>query len=263
MHDVPRAERAAQARRRCSSASASAHLAQRRPRTFSGGEAQRVALARALARSPQLVLLDEPFSALDRELRAQLIALVRELVAELGVPIVHVTHSVAEARAARRSGRAASRRARSSRAARAAEVLARRHDARRVSHGTGRLGMRRGSRCDGRARSARSSSSGRVPSTSCVDAAGEQAVVRVVDVELERARARWCRGCRRPRADRGAARCAAPGASDRRRGRRARRAGRRRELDDRGHARRTSSPVVHGQSSPERRSRASASRWLA
>jgi len=75
-----------------------AHLAHRRPRTFSGGEAQRVALARAIARSPQLVLLDEPFSALDRDLRAQLTALVRELVAELAIPMVHVTHSVAEAR---------------------------------------------------------------------------------------------------------------------------------------------------------------------
>ena len=74
------------------------HLADRRPRTYSGGEAQRVALARALARSPRLVLLDEPFSALDRELRAQLTALVRELAGELGVPIVHVTHSFAEAR---------------------------------------------------------------------------------------------------------------------------------------------------------------------
>jgi molybdate transport system ATP-binding protein len=74
------------------------HLARRRPRTYSGGEAQRVALARALARSPKLVLLDEPFSALDRELRTQLTALVRELVAELGVPLVHVTHSIAEAR---------------------------------------------------------------------------------------------------------------------------------------------------------------------
>jgi molybdate transport system ATP-binding protein len=75
------------------------HLANRRPRTFSGGEAQRVALARALGRSPKLVLLDEPFSALDRELRTQLTALVRELVAELGVPMIHVTHSVGEARA--------------------------------------------------------------------------------------------------------------------------------------------------------------------
>lgn len=75
------------------------HLAHRRPRTYSGGEAQRVALARAIARSPQLVLLDEPFSALDRELKRQLIELVRTEVAQLGVPLVHVTHSVAEARA--------------------------------------------------------------------------------------------------------------------------------------------------------------------
>ena len=81
MHDMPRAERAAKAHCAARSRRASAHLAKRRPRTFSGGEAQRVALARALARSPKLVLLDEPFSALDRELRAQLTALVRELVA--------------------------------------------------------------------------------------------------------------------------------------------------------------------------------------
>jgi molybdate transport system ATP-binding protein len=75
-----------------------AHLAERKPRTFSGGEAQRVALARALARDPQLVLLDEPYSALDRELRGELVELEREIAADLGVPIVHVTHSVAEAR---------------------------------------------------------------------------------------------------------------------------------------------------------------------
>ncbi len=74
------------------------HLAARRPRTFSGGEAQRVALARAIAPAPKLMLLDEPFSALDRDLRAQLTKLVREQVAELGIPLVHVTHSVAEAR---------------------------------------------------------------------------------------------------------------------------------------------------------------------
>ncbi len=75
------------------------HLAHRKPRTFSGGEAQRVALARALARQPGLLLLDEPFSALDPELRDQLSALVRSLVSELQIPSIHVTHSVDEARA--------------------------------------------------------------------------------------------------------------------------------------------------------------------
>ena len=97
MHDLSRVDRATRAATLLRRVGV-AHLADRRPRTFSGGEAQRVALARALARSPRLVLLDEPFSALDRDLRAQLIALVRELAAELAVPIIHVTHSVAEAR---------------------------------------------------------------------------------------------------------------------------------------------------------------------
>jgi molybdate transport system ATP-binding protein len=97
MADVPRAEREHRAMALLERVGVG-HLARRRPRTFSGGEAQRVALARALARSPHLVLLDEPFSALDRDLRAQLTKLVRELVAEAGVPLVHVTHSVGEAR---------------------------------------------------------------------------------------------------------------------------------------------------------------------
>ena len=97
MHETPRADRASKAQALLDRVGVG-HLAKRRPRTFSGGEAQRVALARALACSPKLVLLDEPFSALDRELRAQLTGLVRELAPELGVPVVHVTHSIGEAR---------------------------------------------------------------------------------------------------------------------------------------------------------------------
>ncbi len=75
------------------------HLADRRPPTFSGGEAQRVALARALAMDPRVVLMDEPFSALDPELRAELLAEVKERLGELAVPAVFVTHARDEARA--------------------------------------------------------------------------------------------------------------------------------------------------------------------
>jgi thiamine transport system ATP-binding protein len=65
--------------------------------TLSGGEAQRVALARALAPAPRLLLLDEPFGALDRELRDRLAVDVRALLHRLHTPAVHVTHDLAEA----------------------------------------------------------------------------------------------------------------------------------------------------------------------
>ena|SRR5438105_1897000 len=74
------------------------HLADRKPPTFSGGEAQRVALARAFAMSPSLVLLDEPFSALDRDLRKELCIDVKQAIADLGVPALLVTHHRNEAR---------------------------------------------------------------------------------------------------------------------------------------------------------------------
>jgi len=71
--------------------------ARRAVSTLSGGEAQRVALARALAPTPRLLLLDEPFGALDRELRDRLAVDVRDLLHGLGTPAVHVTHDLAEA----------------------------------------------------------------------------------------------------------------------------------------------------------------------
>jgi molybdate transport system ATP-binding protein len=73
-----------------------ADLAQRRPTELSGGQRQRVALARALAGEPRLLLLDEPFSALDVPVRRQLRRLVRDLVDETGVPTVFVTHDLDE-----------------------------------------------------------------------------------------------------------------------------------------------------------------------
>jgi molybdate transport system ATP-binding protein len=69
-------------------------FAQRRPDSLSGGERQRVALARALAREPRVLLLDEPFSALDAASRDSAIALLKEVVAEKKLIALMVTHSV-------------------------------------------------------------------------------------------------------------------------------------------------------------------------
>jgi molybdate transport system ATP-binding protein len=67
-------------------------LLPRRPRHLSGGEAQRVALARALLTRPRLLLLDEPFAALDRPRRADLSSLLRETVDASDTTLVLVTH---------------------------------------------------------------------------------------------------------------------------------------------------------------------------
>jgi molybdate transport system ATP-binding protein len=74
-------------------------LEDRRPSALSGGQQQRVAVARALAREPEVLLLDEPFTAVDRRTRRKLHDQLRELRAAVQVPIVLVTHDLDEAAA--------------------------------------------------------------------------------------------------------------------------------------------------------------------
>jgi molybdate/tungstate transport system ATP-binding protein len=76
-----------------------AHLLDRVPRGLSGGEAQRVALGRALSFHPQVLLLDEPLSALDEETRHEMYDLLKRVQRQTGVTTLHVTHNKAEARA--------------------------------------------------------------------------------------------------------------------------------------------------------------------
>jgi len=93
---LPRAEREGRARELL----ARVHLAgleARLPSALSGGQQQRVAVARALARAPQVLLLDEPFSAVDKATRQRLYREVAELRRSLEMPVVLVTHDLDEA----------------------------------------------------------------------------------------------------------------------------------------------------------------------
>jgi spermidine/putrescine ABC transporter ATP-binding subunit len=74
-----------------------AGLHDRKPRQLSGGQQQRVALARALVIRPRVLLLDEPFSALDRNLRAEMQVELKEIVRTVGVTTIFVTHDQSEA----------------------------------------------------------------------------------------------------------------------------------------------------------------------
>ncbi|MCH7343756.1 ABC transporter ATP-binding protein [Pelomonas sp. CA6] len=73
------------------------HAARRAPHQLSGGQQQRVALARALAPAPRLLLLDEPFSSLDVDLRERLSQELRAILREMGTTALFVTHDQAEA----------------------------------------------------------------------------------------------------------------------------------------------------------------------
>jgi molybdate transport system ATP-binding protein len=95
--DVPAPERAERARKLLATMHVE-HLADRKPQTFSGGEAQRVALARALAMAPRVLLLDEPFNALDAHVKRALLAEVKDSLARERIPTLLVTHDPEEAR---------------------------------------------------------------------------------------------------------------------------------------------------------------------
>ena len=98
MRGVAKAERHAEARKLLELVDMQAYAA-RLPAQLSGGQQQRVALARALITSPQILLLDEPLSALDPFLRLRMRAELKRLQRELGITFIHVTHGQDEAMA--------------------------------------------------------------------------------------------------------------------------------------------------------------------
>lgn len=95
LHRMPRPERETRIREIFASVNLREEFLDRYPHEFSGGQAQRIGIARALAANPRIIILDEPVSALDVSVQAQVLNLLAELKAEFGLTYLFITHDLA------------------------------------------------------------------------------------------------------------------------------------------------------------------------